>query len=89
MTKKEKLIVSAYTGILMTDWPDFHGYAEELLGREIFSHEFGQRAIFKELAEKAKDDFLALCAEDTAPIGDHHGSRGDGYGFFGRGKNEV
>ena len=31
MTKNEKLIVSAYTGVLMVDWNEFLDFAEESL----------------------------------------------------------
>lgn len=33
MTKQEKCIVSAYTGVLMCDFDDLQQYLEKLLGR--------------------------------------------------------
>lgn len=40
MTKQERIIVSAYTGVSMCDFGDIHGYIEEKLGRPIWTHEF-------------------------------------------------
>lgn len=61
MTKEEKLIVSAYTGILMTDFNDLHEYAEKKLDRPIFTHEFAEESTVNELKEAVKEDFLKLC----------------------------
>lgn len=33
MTKHEKIVVSAYTGVLMCDFDDLHKYIQEKLGR--------------------------------------------------------
>lgn len=62
MTQKERLIVSAYTGVIMTDWGSFHAYAESVLGRLIWTHEF--HYVAEELKQKVKKDFLALCGDD-------------------------
>lgn len=63
MTTEEKLIVSAYTGILMTHWGEFHEYAETRLGRPIWTHGFASEEIVNELKEAVREDFLRLCAE--------------------------
>ena len=39
MTKREKCVVSAYTGVLMCDFADLHQYIEQLLGRPVWTHE--------------------------------------------------
>lgn len=49
MTKKEKLIVSAYTGVLMCDYEDMHAYIEEKLGRPVCTHELAQLDIWDEI----------------------------------------
>lgn len=64
MTKQEKLIVSAYTGFLMTNFDDFHEYVEKLLNRPVFTHEFGLDIIINEIKAKSKADFLKLCKEE-------------------------
>lgn len=64
MTKEEKLIVSAYTGILMCDFSDLHEYIEKLLGRPVFTHELADKEVWKEIKNKCKPDFLNLCRSE-------------------------
>ena len=61
MTKQEKLIVSAYTGVLMTDFGDLHKFIEERLGRPVFTHELANELVIEELKKAVKEDFLGLC----------------------------
>lgn len=63
MTKKERVIVSAYTGVLMCDFPDMHKYVEEKLGRPVFIHEFCDPSVKAEIKAKTKADFLSLCKQ--------------------------
>lgn len=62
MTKREAAIVSAYTGYLIGEFSDFHAYAEEIMGRPLFTHEF--LSIAEELKEKSKKDFISIKIED-------------------------
>lgn len=64
MTKQERIIVSAYTGVLMCDFADVHKYIEEKLGRPVWTHEMAFETVQKEIHDKARDDFLALCGND-------------------------
>lgn len=62
MKKHEAAIVETYTGICMLTGSDrkyAYEYAEELLGRPIFTHEFLLFA--DELKEKSRADFIRLC----------------------------
>ena len=73
MTDKEKAIVMAYTGIAMLigdKFDIFHKYVEEIMCRPVFTHELAICA--EEIKEKAKPDFLKLCAEEeqTRPHGE-------------------
>ena len=55
----------AYTGIAMLigdKFDIFHKYVEEIMRRPVFSHEFATCA--EEIKERAKPDFLKLCAEE-------------------------
>ena len=61
MTKQEKIIVSAYTGVLMCDFDDVHEYIQKKLGRQIFTHELADKDIQKEVEEKLKEEFLEIC----------------------------
>jgi Pyruvate/2-oxoacid:ferredoxin oxidoreductase delta subunit len=64
MTEKEKIIVSAYTGILMTDFSKVHEYVEKKLDRPVWTHEFAFESVQEEIKEKSEDDFLDLCKKD-------------------------
>lgn len=64
MTKEEKLIVSAYTGVLMVNFADLHKFIEEKLERQIFIHELCSDSLATELKIKVKQDFLRLCEEN-------------------------
>lgn len=63
MTKQEKIIVSAYTGVLMCDFGDLHEYIEKIMGRPVWTHELANKQVVDEIKEKSKQDFLRLCAE--------------------------
>lgn len=57
MTLHEKVVLSAYTGILMCDFSEVHKYIEKLLGRPVWMHELASEALWSEIKEKAKPDF--------------------------------
>lgn len=62
MTKRECAIVMAYTGYCMLSGDDleiFNKYAEEKMGRTLYTHEYYTLA--KEIQKRAKEDFLELC----------------------------
>ena len=63
MTKREGAIITAYTGVLIGSFSEFHKYAEEILGRPIFTHEFGLEEISNQIKDKSKRDFLILNEE--------------------------
>ena len=66
MTDREKAIVMAYTGVCMLSgdkFQTFHKYVEKLMGRPLMSHEIYFYA--DEIKEKAKADFIALCADES------------------------
>ena len=66
MTDKEKAIVMAFSGTCMLTGDKFnifHEYVEKLMGRPVYTHELGFLA--DEIKEKARDDFIGLCKEDT------------------------
>lgn len=60
MTKREAAIVMAYTGVALGDFQTFHEYAEEVLGRPVWTHQFGDQAVADELRAASRADFLAL-----------------------------
>jgi len=64
ITKQEKVVVSAYTGVLMRDFSDVHKYIEEKLGRPVWTHEIVSYNVQEEIKRATKPDFLALCGEE-------------------------
>ena len=60
MTKREKQVVSAYTGVLMCDFSDLHEYIEELIGRPVLTHELADDDILDEIKDKSMEEFLQI-----------------------------
>lgn len=54
MTKQEKVIVSAYTGVLMCDFADLHEYIEKIMGRPVWTHELAFHDIMRKLRKSPK-----------------------------------
>lgn len=63
MTKREKQVVSAYTGILMCDFSDMHEYIEEIMGRPVLTHELADENILDQIKDKSMEEFLKICEE--------------------------
>ena len=61
MTQLEKMIISAYTGVLMVDQNDFHKFTEQLLKRPVQEYEFVTQAFWEILKQKTKKKFKELC----------------------------
>lgn len=69
MTDREKAIVMAHTGICMLTgdkFQIFHKYVEDIMGRPIWTHEMGIESIADEIKAKSKDDFIALCVDESS-----------------------
>ena len=60
MTKKEAAIVSAYTGVLIGEFSDMHGYVEEIMKRPVWTHEMGDKITCSKIKELSKSDFLNI-----------------------------
>lgn len=60
LTIDQAVVLTAQTGCLCAPFADFHAYAERLLGRPIFTHEFGRLAVADALKAASREDFLAL-----------------------------
>ena len=61
MTKQEKIVVSAYTGVLMCDLDALQNYIQDKLGWPVWTHEFPSKEVLEEIREKSKDDFISIC----------------------------
>ena len=74
MTDREKAIVMAYTGKCMLTGDKLHvfyKYVEEIMGRPVYTHEMGIKAVDEEIREKSKADFIALCADQGIVTPEH------------------
>ena len=69
MTKREGAVLTAYTGTLLVDFSSFHKYAEEILGRPIFTHEMASKELMKELKEASTDEFTDIMENQTEATG--------------------
>ena len=61
MTTKERVIVSAYTGIRMCDMDLIEAYVQEKLGRPDLSNEWGDQRFHEIVQAMVAEDFLMLC----------------------------
>lgn len=65
ITDRERAIIMAYTGATMLVGDKlsiFYAYAEEKLGRPVFTHELAYIETQEELKDASRDDFVALCS---------------------------
>jgi len=61
LTRREAFVITAFTGTSTTNFGDFQGFAEKILGRPIWTHEFGSQAVWDDLKEATRDEFLDIC----------------------------
>lgn len=62
MTKKEAVVIEAYTGVCMLTGEDrnlFFKYINQLMGRKVYMYE--TLALEREIKEKAEPDFIKIC----------------------------
>ena len=67
MTRREKVIVTAYTGYLMCGMSEVHKYIEEIVGRPVFTHELPEVLVSANVRNRILQDFTAICQADDAP----------------------
>ena len=61
MTLEEAILLSAYTGFLLApDFSEVHKFCEDTLGRPIWTHEFADRCVQKEIQEKLRPQIMEL-----------------------------
>lgn len=64
LTREQAAIIGAYTGFTAGNFADVQRYADRLLGRPTWTHEFADPKFAEELRQKSKPDFLAICNEE-------------------------
>lgn len=66
MTRREKIIISAYTGTnLAGDFAEIQQYIEEKLGRPIMTHELALAKTWDEIRDAVRQDFIEICETET------------------------
>lgn len=61
MTREEAILLSAYTGFLLApDFSEVHKFCEDTIGRPIWTHEFADSCVQKEIQEKLRPQIMEL-----------------------------
>ena len=68
MTNYEKIVVTAYTGVVMCEMDDLQRYVREKLGRPVWTHELALKSVIDEISKAAGPEFLALAENETVPM---------------------
>ena len=67
MTREEAILLSAYTGFLLVqDFSDVHKFCEDTLGRPIWTHEFADEDVRKEIQDKLRPQIMKLIQSTNA-----------------------
>ena len=67
MTREEAILLSAYTGFLLVqDFSDVHKFCEDTLGRSIWTHEFADEDVQKEIQDKLRPQIMKLIQSTNA-----------------------
>ena len=67
MTRDEAILLSAYTGFLLVqDFSDVHKFCEDTLGRPIWTHEFADEDVQKEIQDKLRPQIMKLIYSTNA-----------------------
>lgn len=67
MTREEAILLSAYTGFLFVpDFSEVHKFCEDTLGRPIWTHEFADSCVQKEIQEKLRPQIMELVQNISA-----------------------
>ena len=65
MKHDEAVLVSAYTGYLLTkEFSDVQSFCEKMLGRPVFTHEFADSEVWKEIREKCRPLILKMITNE-------------------------
>ena len=67
MTREEAILLSAYTGFLLVqDFSDVHKFCEDTLGHPIWTHEFADKDVQKEIQDKLRPQIMKLIQSTNA-----------------------
>lgn len=60
MNKREAQVFTAHTGLLFGEFSWLHQYAEEVLGRAVWTHELASPDIWQELKNLSEKEFMEI-----------------------------
>ena len=60
MTKKEKLICMAYTGITFIEFSEYHKFITRLMGEPVYTHMLGMKGFQNLVKETVKPMFIEM-----------------------------
>jgi hypothetical protein len=83
LTKEQAAVVGVFTGIACGPFRDVHALAEKLMGGPIFTHQFADERLWKELKERVRPQFLAVCYEEEEKDAEDDEEEGDAGGGEG------
>ena len=61
LSKEQAIIITGFTGIVACNFSYFHEDCEKRLGRSIWTHQFSNKDLWKEIKEAYRADFIAIC----------------------------
>lgn len=64
MTLEEKVIISAYTGVLLCDFHLMHEYIEKKLGRPVWTHELADKKVWEEIKNATRADLMEILKKE-------------------------
>ena len=65
MTLEEKVIISAYTGVLLCDFQSMHEYIEKKLGRPVWTHELADEDVQEEIKNSTRTDLMEILKKEN------------------------
>lgn len=66
MNRRTSAVLSIYTGFLLGPFDAMQAYAEELLGRPVWTHELGSQDLVDQLKALAKPELERICEAVSA-----------------------
>lgn len=62
LTKREALVITAFTGVMMVkSLEEFQEFAEDTLDRPVMTHEMADKSFWKKMAVEVAGEFLGIC----------------------------
>lgn len=73
LTKAQAIVITGFTGYAACSMSEIHEDVEKRLGRPVWTHEFANEEVRKEMREAYRADFVAMCPKDSFSQNTEHG----------------